>query len=613
MKLLVKGIFIVICGVLSVGSFSNPVDAEDVSVKAAVSSKTVELGSALTLTVTIDGAQEVPPVQLPKIEGVETRYLGPNIRVSTINGAKFHSMGVRFSVIPLKTGQFQIPALTISLDGKDYTTTPIDITVMAATAGPPGQTGAKDKDAASSLQDKIFIVLGTSKKETYVSEPIPVVIKLFINDLAVKNVQYPSLEHDGFAVEDFPEPRRGRQTLGDVNYQVMEFRTFIYPTRTGDLNLGPAHLGANIMIKNSRREDMPGEFNDIFTDDLFDNFLGRYETKTIMLESANIGLKVLPLPPEGRPQDFSGGVGKYNFDITVSPAEVKVGDPLTVRMKIAGDGNLQAVNFPLFKTSPDFKVYDPKITSQNGEKVLEQVIIPNHDQVKELPAVSFSFFDPADKQYHTITKGPFPLLVSPLAKGEESKVVGLTAPAMGAKPVAGPEELGRDIRFIKESIGRVQRQGNILYRQPGFILSVILLVMVWLGLFVNFEYRKRIMTDVRWARRLQAPRQAQEGLAQAGNFLRQNDVRNFYDRIYKTLQDYFGNNFHLSSADVTLGGIETRLKPQHKNNAALASLREIFAECELVRFACAQVSEEKMKNIFQKTQEVIDFFERNYK
>lgn len=457
--------FVLIALIVIVGS----VGAQDITAVTTVSATKVELGTAFQLTVTINGADTIAPVQLPKIDGLETRYLGPSTRVSIINGKMSRSTGLMFTVIPLKTGQFQIPALTIPINGQDYTTQAIAITVVDSGNLNSGQAAGTNQDASSALRDKIFIVLSTAKKEAYLNEPIPLLVKLFIGDLTVKNVQYPSFEHDGFAIESFGEPLRGQQVLGGVNYQVMEFHAFIYPTRTGSLTLGPAKLGANILIKNSRGERRADRFGDFFGDDIFDNFLGGYETKTIMVESANIGLKILDLPDDGKPADFSGGVGKYKLEMTVSPTTIKVGDPLTIRMRIAGDGNMKSVAFPVLKGSDDFKVYDPKISQHDGEKILEQVVLPKHDQVTAFPEVRFSYFDSSDHMYRTVTQGPFALTVSPLNKGEEAKVVGINDGDIMEVGDIVPEELGRDIRFIKETMGSLQ--------------NVILFYIVMFGLF----------------------------------------------------------------------------------------------------------------------------------
>lgn len=591
---------------------AGSVVAQDITAVATVNATEVELGTAFQLTVTVTGADAVPPVQLPKIDGLESRYLGPSTRVSIINGKMSRSTGLMFTVIPLKTGQFQIPAVTIPINGQEYTTEAIAITVVDSGGLNSGQANGTNQNSASALRDKVFIVLSTAKKQSYLNEPIALSIKLFMSDLDIKNVQYPSFEHEGFVVDSFEEPLRGQQVLGGVNYQVMEFHTFIYPTRTGQLTLGPAKLAANILIKNSRGDRQADGFGDFFADDLFDNFLGRYETKTIMVESANIGLKISDLPDEGKPADFSGGVGKYKFEMTVSPTAVKVGDPLTVRMRIAGDGNMKSVTFPLLKGSDDFKVYDPKISQHDGEKILEQVVIPKNDRVTALPAVGFSYFDPVDEMYRIVTQGPFALTVSPLAKGEEAKVVGIPVGDSAQVGNVVPEKLGRDIRFIKETMGPLQKRHFILYWDVRFILGFVSFVLIWLGLWIHFQYMKRLTTDIRLARRLHAPKQARNDLAVAGRFLHEKDVRKFYDSIFKTLQEYFGNKFHLSAGAISVDVLKEYLKVKDMQDKTLTTLREIFNECDLVRFASGQVLDDKMKSTFQRAQEIIDFFERNY-
>lgn len=608
LRLIVRSFLFIV--LLSAGPLAQPVSAEDVSVDASVNTTTVELGSSLRLTVTVNGA-DAPPIQFPKIDGLEIRYLGPSTKISVINGKMSRSTGVMFTVIPLRTGQFQIPSLTLPLAGKNYSTEPVAITVVDSGSGgaKTAQSGGDGSDT-SALQDKIFLVLSTAKKEAYLNEPIPVDIKLFINELAVKNVQYPSLSTDGFRLEPFAEPERGRQVMGGISYQVLDFKTFLYPTRAGELTLGPAKLGANIVIASSPRRSMPGDIDGIFDNNLFDEFMGHFETKTVMLESAGIGIKVLPLPEEGKPASFSGGVGKYNFEMSVSPSDVKVGDPVTVRMRVAGDGNLKAVEMPAFKESQDLKVYDPKVTEQDGEKTLEQVVIPKHDQVKGLPAVEFSYFDTTEGKYFTVSRGPFPLTVTPLAKGEEAKVVGMSSSVVAAA-TDQPEALGKDIHFIKENIGPVQRRGAVLLRHGGFILTVIIFALLWLVLFANYLFRQRLTTDHRLARRLQAPRQAKAGLAQAAVFLAKNDSRNFCDTLVKTLQEYFGNKFHVPSTTVTVAVIANHMK--NPNDKILEDLRQILSDCELVRFASAQITMEKMKAGLQRAQEIIDFFERNVK
>ena len=120
----------------------------------------------------------------------------------------------------------------------------------------------------------------------------------------------------------------------------------------------------------------------------------------------------MPLPEEGKPEGFSGAVGKFGFNVSVSPTEVKEGDPITLRMTVNGEGNLTAFEMPSLSSKDNFKLYDPQIIEKDNIKKSEQVIIPNSAEVIQVPKIQFSYFDPDLKRYQTITRGPFPITVT---------------------------------------------------------------------------------------------------------------------------------------------------------------------------------------------------------
>ena len=104
---------------------------------------------------------------------------------------------------------------------------------------------------------------------------------------------------------------------------------------------------------------------------------------------------------------------------TAGPTNVTVGDPITVRVQISGRGALDAVTLPAQDSGSDFKTYPPttKLETSDqfgfqGTKTFEQIISPQNSDVHELPALTFSFFNPDDGQYHTLTQPAVPLVVN---------------------------------------------------------------------------------------------------------------------------------------------------------------------------------------------------------
>jgi len=587
---------------------SNCVQAQDISFEASVNTNKVSLGTVLRLTLTFNGAQNVQAPELPTIDGFEARYFGPSSRISIINGQYSGSVAHTYNLFPLKVGKFQIPSINVDISGKTFTSDPIDVEVVDTPVSPTYQPDEEQQPAALNIKDKIFLTIEVPKTQAYLNEKIPVTVKLFIAGLSVRDVQYPEFKPNDFLTEEFQKPKQYSQTLGGVLYDVLEFNTYIYPSRTGELTIDPAKVSCNILYRSAQRQSsFDGFFDNDFFDHDFGGLFGGIEKYPVNLESVDLTLNVLPLPEEGKPQNFSGTVGQFNFSAQVSPQNVNAGDPVTLRMAVEGDGNLKTVEMPSLKTGGNLKVYDPQIKEENGKKILEQVVIPTVEGSQQIPILSFSYFDPQTKTYQTITQGPFDIEVNKSKEEESFKVVEAKKDAV--KEEASPEDLGRDLIFIKERPGNFQAIGYHVYKAPAFLGLVVISFFIFVGLFVAHQQTHRLKTDAAYARKLRAPKKAKQGLEQARQFMAQGQQKEFYDVVFKTLQDYFGNKFHLPAGSVTVETIAAVLKAAPQDSV-LDKLKMVFAQCEMVRYASLSPDTAKMKDIFAKTQEIIDYVER---
>lgn len=589
--------------------FSLPIDiqAQDISLEATVSANRVELGSSLQLTVTVTGSRDAVPLKLPEIDDLESRYLGPSTRISVVNGKFSSSVAFTYTLIPLKTGEFQIPSLSTTISGKTYTTSPIDIKVADSGAS-PGTPQAKTTSKSLSLKDKVFLTIETPKSGLYLNERSSLIFKLFIGGVSLRDVNFPVIDHFGMAVDQFEEPKQYRENVGGKSYEVVEFKTFIYPTRTGKLEIGPASLKSNILLRNPERRRRPGGFGSFFDDGFMGNFFGGFQKYPISVESNNLVINVIPLPEDGKPENFSGAVGRFDFESSISPAEVKVGDPVTLKMTIRGDGNMKSVTMPSLDAGENFKLYDPEIKEDAGVKTLEQVAIPKSEKVEEFPELVFSYFDAREKKYKTITRGPFSLEVEKLDEQDQFKIVEFGSD----KKVTIKEQLGSDIIFIKEKPGKLSEINHPLYRSSRFAALVLFSFIIWLWLLLGYKKTHKLRTDVAYARRLIAPKQAQKGLHEARQLMEQKQPKEFYNIVFKTFQNYFGNKFHLSSGAITYETLENKLKNNGIPPEILQVIKLIFSECDMVRYASVNINESKMRDVFEKTEEIFDYVERRF-
>ena len=130
-------------------------------------------------------------------------------------------------------------------------------------------------------------------------------------------------------------------------------------------------------------------------------------------------------------------MGKYRFMVQVEPRRVKVGDPISLRMVIQGDGPMELVQAPALASidtmTRDFKVDDQALPGfvQDDAKLFTTSIRPLREDVSEVPSIPFSYFDPERNEFHTARSQPISITVAP------NESLSLDAIVANRKPISG--------------------------------------------------------------------------------------------------------------------------------------------------------------------------------
>ncbi len=574
---------------------------QDISFRASVDRKKAGLDSTIILDLTVTGVQNASAVQLPEIDGFRSRYVGPSTSISIINGQQSSSVSQKYILYPQKTGLLTIPAFSVTINGTQYETQPIEVEILES-ASLEGHTSAvSDIGRSADIKEKAFLTLEFSKKRIYVREPLPITIKLYANNISLTDIQFPVLRQDNFEIEDFERPTQYQDVHEGVSYDVVEFTTVAYPVQSGVFTVDPAHLDCNVVHRRASRDS---SLFGGFSEDLFESFFGNYEKYPVSLRSQEQVVEVLPLPA-GAPEGFSSAVGRFDLQVSASPLDVHVGDPVTIKMVISGDGDLKNINMPMYRDSDEFKVYDPQIKQQGSTKTLEQVLIPKSEKIMKIPAVRFVYFDPYKEAYEIIERGPFDLVVHPAPFGKKAAIV----EALQEK-VNAPEVIGRDIVFIKEKPGTFYSSCAFTKDLCGFwIFFALYAAGVSIGIMV-FKRNVRIKTDIRYAKRLRAPRKAREGLRAAEHCLRSQKTKEFYDIAYKVLQKYFAEKFSIPEGVVTAHEIQDILLPYDVSLTMMGQIQGLLSTCEMIRYGATTTQTVSLQKDYQSLKEILDYFER---
>ncbi|WP_413577784.1 BatD family protein [Bdellovibrio sp. HCB290] len=159
--------------------------------------------------------------------------------------------------------------------------------------------------------------------------------------------------------------------------------------------------------------------------------------------SANVPIKVKPLPVEGRPADFSGAVGQFDVHATVEGQNFPVNQPVSLKVRFEGAGNAKLIDLPPMTLPAGLEQYDTKSDSKffkNGRayKEFEVLLIPRQEGDVVFPGLSVSMFDPVTAKYYTKKTEPITLKIvnNPNAPvGSSQRMAGGTQPAAAPQVV----------------------------------------------------------------------------------------------------------------------------------------------------------------------------------
>lgn len=591
--------------------------ASGVSFEIALSKTTLSAGEGAQLSLIYNGDRGAPQPPTPKLDGFSVNYVGAATRMSIINGSASSSVTYNYFIVPMNTGDFKIGPFTHEHEGKTYTSNEITISVVDGNSAPPANKPAAPapqgqqnppKDAPRGINDRVFITLKPSKTTVYVNEIFTVRVKLFVRDITVREVSFPQMTDSGFSVSNFDKPVQLRETINGQIYDTVEFTTTAFaPSASNSLKLGPAALKCNILVRASRGNLPRGAFDDEF----FSNFFDSARAEPIELKSETLAMKVLPLPEEGKPKGYKGAIGSFGLDASVSPPEVKTGDPVTLKIIVTGRGNFNSVTVPDIEGSNQtLKFYDPQIKQdKNVSKTFEEAVIPLANTVQSIPEIVFHYFDPDKKSYQTIRKGPFPVRVTGAATVGGAKIVGPSQDAGGTAPVE-KEILGKDVVFVKERPGalfRISDRQQVLYRNPLFLAFLFIPPMVYIGAVIYARRSSRLQRDIKYARGRRAPKKAKQGLKAAGGYLEREKEKEFYDAVHKTIYDYLGDKLHMPPGEIMDEKIFQLLG---EKGVETETLKDIFRMCDMTRYARGGMGMPEMQRTFKNLEDFIDQMER---
>jgi tetratricopeptide (TPR) repeat protein len=527
--------------VLAVWCASAAHPALATTVRATLDRERVHVGEQIVLGIEVSGVRSVEAPRLDSVPGFTAQYLGPSTQVSIAGGQVLQSVTHRYALVAMQPGTRTLGPFSVPIEGTTYQTEPVQVEVLA-------QRGAA-QGAPAQVPDgpDLELRLDVPSTDVYLHQRVPISLTLYIGSTRVDDVRYPQLPGDAFAIELFGEASQRRVRRGGRISRAVTFDTSIIPLRSGELTLGPAVQSMAVLA--NTRDPVFGRF---FGSDLF------AERRPHEVRSNVVSLNVRPLPQDGRPADFSGAVGRFDFDVSAQPTQLEIGDPITLTMRISGKGNLTALTAPSVD-APGFKSYPAhnlKAEEGTATRVIEQVIIPTQDDVTEVPEIRFSYFDPEAGAYRVVSRGPLPLVLRSRQRAAEPPMA--TAPAAAPGAHARAEELGRDIVYVKDTPGRLRR-AEPPYLRPWFLIAQVFPLGVYLIALSVARRHERLRGDPGYARFTRAARTARKAIAAVRRGASHGPAQAVYDGLAAAIREYLSAKLDLPVGAVDAERVAARL------------------------------------------------------
>ena len=564
---------------------------QDIVFEAKPSKTSLGLNERLRIdfTMNADGDNFQPPV----FDGFKV-ISGPFQQVSQVweNGKMSFSKSFTYIIMPERQGRITIKQASVEIKGQIYKTSPVTINVTEAVQAP-----RDPNDNTTPSEQAIHLVAEVSKTNPFVNEQLTVVYKLYVSyDVMVH--QWRDLNSPKY--NDFWSHNIDIKNLvveeGTYNGQRYRFvvlrKTVLYPQKDGKLEIEPLSLDVDMEVPTRRR-------------DFFGRPLMARESRRVTTGARTITVK--PLPEQGRPTDFSGAVGTFDFKVKTSRNNLRAGESFDLEVIVSGNGNLKLIDLPKPVVPTSLEVYDPiksdKITTtlsgMNGSLSEKYTIIPQLKGEFKIKPMSFSYFDLKSKTYKTITNNE--ILIQVL-----DGPTGAVATSGANLPQKQAVQVADQFKFIhlKTSLSPISR--TAFFGSTRFY-AWLTLPLLCIPLAIVIRRKKRDWdADVDGQKVRQSNRLVRKYLGEASKLIGQKEA--FYLALEKAMHNFLKAKISLETSEMLKENIVELLRQRGADDAAVNSFMELMSNCEAARYAPSSNAE--MQKDFDQASKLLPLLEK---
>jgi len=588
-----------------------PVLADEPVVRATVDANKIGQEDTVTLQVTVEGETDAEVLERPSsADFILVGGPSTSSQFQFVNGRASSKKIFTFVFSPQKTGTLTLPSVKVRVGANVQSTQPVSVEVVAGSLGrsrPSPQSRSPfdifdesepdSREPADPGRD-VLVRLETSPARVFVGQPVSVDLVVYYR----VNVMGLEIEKEGkfenFWVENpAPDaqnrPQQSRRQLDGQTYYAQVVRQWVlFPMSAGTRQLEP--WSVKLMVQAPSRSFF------------------QFDRRQVVIRRTNpAAVEVLDFPAAGRPADFTGLCGRFEFTATLDKQKVPAGEGVNLKVSLSGEGNLRSLSELALPPIDRCKVYTPKTREDirlaggnlRGSRTWEYVLVPLEPGAIQVPSLPLVYFDPSTGAYRRLASPALSLEV--VGQAVEGAV------PLGPVGVSLPLELkGRDIRYIVTGSSLWRPRETPVYRQGWFLAAFAGTLLATLAAGIWDERRRRQRSDAReWARSRAAvqARQALKGCARLG---RNGFSAEFGQELYRILQDYLESRYGLNRIALTGAQLRQTLAEAGLPEAPVEGLIQLFLLCESHRYAPAALQQQDPETVLARVRQLLGELER---
>lgn len=574
------------------------------------------------LKIIIENSSQVQQVTPPSLNQFIV-ISGPNQEngMSSVNGSVSRYTVISFILKPKRAGKFSIEPATIQVGGRKLTTNAVTLMVNNAIspgnqaqqmpgslfptpalepAGPTNEFSdfilRKGDNMAEKVSKNMMLKLQVDKSSCFEGEPVVATYKLYTR-LKSDSKLTGNPSFNGFSVIDLTNHEATDYTREKINgreYNVYTIRKAqLYPLQPGEAELEPAELENNIQFLKEEYagNDLSGFFEDFPLQTLPADAV---INQTVSLSSNKATVTVKPLPEQGKPEGFSGAVGNFTMNVALLKSSFPVNETGKLQVMVTGSGNLQLLTAPVLKWPEGIDAFEPEtgeslnktMVPVYGRKLFEYGFSADKPGTYILPAVDFSYFDPATGSYKTISTKQLTITVT-------NAIAGTSIPVTinNTNPVTGI---------------------NKIFKNRWWIILLLACIVVPGLIFWIRKEKKQVAADT-------IPDLNENPLEEPANIpvisplnplteteacMDDEHCSMFYRLLNNELKQFFASRFHVNTESVNSRQIASILDSYHISNETALAVQQLLQKIEWKTYTPFE-RDEDLRIIYNEAQQLI--------